>query len=125
MAKKKELPKAQLGAIIKGVKSVGKAISTGKKIVGSTLSAAKKGYKESVAASKTGEKVKKATKPIVSEEKRLMSELNAQKANKTKPVKDSMSPQKKKRIKQAAVVGTVAAAGAIKYANRDRRRLND
>lgn len=45
--------------------------------------------------------------------------------DKTKPAKEPMSPQKKKRIKQAAVVGTVAAAGAIKYANRDRRRLND
>jgi hypothetical protein len=46
-------------------------------------------------------------------------------STKAKPAKEPMSPQKKKRIKQAAVVGTVAAAGAIKYANRDRRRLND
>lgn len=121
MAKKKELPKAQLGAIIKGVKSVGKAISTGKKIVGSTLSAAKKGYQESVSASKTGKKVKEW--PSLDGTSSTKTKVTT--STKAKPAKEPMSPQKKKRIKQAAVVGTVAAAGAIKYANRKRRTLND
>jgi hypothetical protein len=121
MAKKKELPKAQLGAIIKGVKSVGKAISTGKKIVGSTLSAAKKGYQENVSASKTGKKVKEW--PSLDGTSSTKTKVTT--STKAKPAKEPMSHQKKKRIKQAAVVGTGAAIAGIKYANRDRRRLND
>jgi hypothetical protein len=138
MAKKKELPKAQLGSIIRTIKAVGKTLSTGKKIVGSTLSAAKKGYKESVAASKTSKKVKEwpsldgssstKTKVTTNNKTKEWPSLDGgstKTGNKTKPTKKPMSPEKKKRIKQAAVVGTIAAAGAIKYANRDRRRLKD
>ena len=54
-----------------------------------------------------------------------MDDLNAQKTNKTTSAKKPMNPQKKKRIKQAVVVGTAAAAAGIKYANRPRRTLND
>ena len=74
-------------------------------------------------------KAKAVKTPPVSEEKRLMDELNAMKDKKTiadkkidnKPVKKPMS----KRKKIAIVVGTAAAAAGIKYATRDRRTLND
>jgi hypothetical protein len=121
MAKKKELPKAQLGSIIRTIKAVGKTLSTGKKIVGSTLSAAKKGYKESVAASKTSKKVKEW--PSLDGTPSTKTKMTT--STKAKPVKEPMSPQKKKRIKQATVVGTGAAIAGIKYANRKRRTLND
>ena len=125
MAKKKELPKAMMG---KMVKPVVRAIMSGSKAVKNTksfskgITAAKTGYTRSVNAAK---KVKESTKPVVSEEKRLMDDLNAQKTNKTTSGKKPMNPQKKKRIKQAVVVGTAAAAAGIKYANRPRRTLND
>jgi hypothetical protein len=130
MAKKKELPKAMMGKMIKPVV---RAIASGSKAVKNTksfskgITAAKTGYTRSVNAAK---KAKEATKPVVSEEKRLMDELNTQKANaqkvnKTTSGKKPMAPQKKKRIKQAVVVGTAAAAAGIKYANRPRRTLND
>jgi hypothetical protein len=130
MAKKKELPKAMMGKMIKPVV---RAITSGSKAIKNTksvskgITAAKTGYTRSVNAAK---KAKEATKPVVSEEKRLMDELNAQKANvqkvnKTTSAKKPMTPQKKKRIKQAVVVGTAAAAAGIKYANRPRRTLND
>jgi hypothetical protein len=130
MAKKKELPKAMMGKMIKPVV---RAITSGSKAIKNTksvskgITAAKTGYTRSVTAAK---KAKEATKPVVSEEKRLMDELNAQKANvqkvnKTTSAKKPMTPQKKKRIKQAVIVGTAAAAAGIKYANRPRRTLND
>ena len=163
MAKKKELPKAMMGKVIKPVvravvatgKVAGKAAVRGGKAwnasayhspvsikgMSQDFKAAGKGFVRGVKAETKAEiakaterkvaakKAKEAVKPKVSEEQRLMDELNSQK-NKTQnkqttSSKKPMSPEKKKRIKQAAVVGTLAAAGAIKYDNRDRRRLND
>jgi hypothetical protein len=163
MAKKKELPKAMMGTVIKPVvravvatgRVAGKSTVRGAKafnksatyttvkdfLKGSDIKAAGKGFARGVksqtkielakAAERraTAQKTKEAAKPKISEEQSLMNDLNSQK-NKTQnkqttSSKKPMSPEKKKRIKQAAVVGTIAAAGAIKYANRDRRRLND
>ena len=131
MAKKKELPKAMMGKMIKPVV---RAITSGSKAIKNTksvskgITAAKTGYTRSVNAAK---KAKEATKPVVSEEKRLMDELNTQKANaqkvnKTTSGKKPMTPEMKKKIKKVAIVGgTGAAIGTYKYANRKRRTLND
>ena len=70
-------------------------------------------------------KDKAAKTPPISEEKRLMDELNAMKNKKPiadkKPVKKPMS----KRKKIAIVGGTGAAVAGIKYATRERRTLKD
>jgi uncharacterized FlgJ-related protein len=158
MAKKKELPKAMMGKIIKpmvravaatgrvagkstvrGAKAFGKsATNTSVKdfLKGSDIKAGVKGFARGVKSGIKTEKAKAAERVVaekakvdkaklVSEEKRLMDDLNAQKTNKTTSGKKPMSPQMKKRIKQAVVIGTVAAAAGIKYANRPRRTLND
>lgn len=164
MAKKKELPKAMMGKMIKpfvrGVVATGKvatkstvrggkayynAVENAPAIKGPVsfvkagkegIKAARKGFTRGVKSGIKTEKAKAAERVVaekakvekaklVSEEKRLMDDLNAQKTNKTTSGKKPMSPQKKKRIKQAVVVGTAAAAAGIKYANRPRRTLND
>lgn len=114
---------------IKGPVSFAKAGKEG-------IKAARKGFTRGVKSGIKTEKAKAAERVVaekakvekaklVSEEKRLMDDLNSQKTNKTTSGKKPMSPQKKKRIKQAVVVGTAAAAAGIKYANRPRRTLND
>ena len=163
MAKKKELPKAMMGKMIKPF--VRAVVATGKVATKSTVrggkayynavgntpikgpvsfakagkegvKAAGKGFAEGVKSGIKTEKAKAAERVVaekakvekaklVSEEKRLMDDLNSQKTNKTTSGKKPMSPQKKKRIKQAVVIGTVATAAGIKYANRPRRTLND
>ena len=164
MAKKKELPKAMMGKIIKPMvrgmvatgKVAGKATVRGGKAYykavenapaikgpvsfvkagGKGIKAAGKGFTRGVKSEMKAEKIKAAERVVadkakvdkakfVSEEKKLMDDLNSQKTNKTTSGKKPMSPQKKKRIKQAVVVGTAAAAAGIKYANRPRRTLND
>lgn len=121
MAKKKELPKAQLGSIIKGIKALYKGAKTGAKVVKET-------YKAS-----------KVTKgPSISEEKKLMNELNKQKKNAetvSKPVKPTLK-QKAKNVKSkvsnltpkqklAIGAGGATAVGTYKYLNRERRTLKD
>jgi hypothetical protein len=162
MAKKKELPKAMMGKIIKpmvraiaatgrvtakatvrGNNAFNKSVSpkikgpiSGIKATANSVKAAGKGFARGVKSGIKTEKAKAAERVVaekakvdkaklVSEEKRLMDDLNSQKTNKTTSGKKPMSPQKKKRIKQAVVVGTLAAAAGIKYANRPRRTLND
>jgi len=175
MAKKKELPKAMMGKIIKPV--VRAVVSTGKvagkstvrggkayynavehapaikgpvsfvKAGGKGIKAAGKGFARGVKSEIKVEKAKaaervaaekaKATKakvaktPPISEEKRLMDELNAQKANtqkvnKTTSGKKSMTPEQKKKLKKVAIgTGIAAGVGTYKYVTRKRRTLND
>ena len=117
-----------------GPKSKGSASTI--KVTGNAIKAAGKGFARGVKSGIKTEKAKAAERVVaekakvdkaklVSEEKRLMDDLNAQKTNKTTSAKKPMDPQKKKRIKQAVVIGTIAAAAGIKYANRPRRTLND
>ena len=147
MAKKKELPKAMMGKIIKPMV---RAISAGSKVVkhtkpkttdiiGNAVKAGKTGYSREVATYKKAQEAKKAAKaPIISEEKKLMNELNKQKKNAetvSKPVKPTLK-QKAKNVKSkvsnltpkqklAIGAGTAIAVGTYKYLNRERRTLKD
>lgn len=147
MAKKKELPKAMMG---KMVKPIVRAISAGSKVVkhakpkttaiiGDAVKAGKKGYSREVATYKKAQEAKKAAKaPIISEEKRLMDDLNNQKKKTqtvSKPVKPTLK-QKAKNLKSkvsnltpkqklAIGAGAAIAVGTYKYLNRERRTLKD
>lgn len=136
MAKKKELEKAMMGRI---VKPVVRAISSGSKVVkntkpkttaiiGDAVKAGKKGYSREVATYKKAQDAKKAAKaPVISEEKRLMDDLNNQK-KKTQTVNKSSTGKKKLTTKQKVGIGVATGAaviGGVKYANRKRRTLND
>jgi hypothetical protein len=123
MAKKKELPKAQLGSIIKGVKALYKGAKTGAKAV-----------KETYKASKVAE-------PVASKSKKSMSDWAKQGTPKpsvdpVKPVVKTSLKDKAKNIKKKASnlsgkqklaigAGGATAVGGYKYLNRDRRTLKD
>jgi ABC-type Na+ efflux pump permease subunit len=103
-----------------GIKAAGKGFARGVK---SGIKTEKAKAAERVVAEKA--KVNKAN--LVSEEKRLMDDLNNQK-KKTQTVNKSSTGKKKLTTKQKVGIGVVtgaAAAGGIKYANRKRRTLND
>ena len=147
MAKKKELEKAMMGRI---VKPVVRAISAGSKVVkntkpkttaiiGDAVKAGKKGYSREVATYKKAQEAKKAAKaPVISEEKKLMNDLNNQK-KKTETVKTPAKTtlkQKAKTVKSkvsnltpkqklAIGAGGAAVVGGYKYLNRERRTLKD
>lgn len=147
MAKKKELPKAMMG---KMVKPIVRAISSGSKVVkytkpkttaiiGDAVKAGKKGYSREVATYKKAQEAKKAAKaPVISEEKKLMNDLNNQK-KKTETVKTPAKTtlkQKAKTVKSkvsnltakqklAIGAGGAAVVGGYKYLNRERRTLKD
>ena len=120
MAKKKELPKAMMGKMIKPVV---RAISAGGKAV-----------KETYKASKVAE-------PVASKSKKSMSDWAKQGTPKpsvdaVKPVVKTSLKDKAKNIKKKASnlsgkqklaigAGGVTAVGGYKYLNRDRRTLKD
>lgn len=109
MAKKKELPKAMMGKIIKPVV---RAIATGAK-------AAKKGYQESVAASKASKTV------TTSKKTREWPSLDGTPNNKNATTTAVKTPEKVKISNKAKAtgiaVGTAAAAAGI-YAKTKKHR---
>lgn len=113
MAKKKELPKAMMGKVIKPVV---RAMITGGK-------AAKKGYQEAVAASKVAkaEKAAKATKKTKSSW--FDSNTNKNTTSNKPQVKDTTGFPYGKLAKGVAV-GT-AIIGATALANRKKRTAKD
>jgi len=101
---------------------------------GKGIKAGAKGFSREIKSGIKTEKAKAAEKTATEQAaKNTKSRTDWMNAGTPKPVstpkpangKKPMAPQKKKRIKQAVVVGTVAAAAGIKYANRKRRTLND
>ena len=116
-------PVSLVKAGAKGIKAGAKGFTRGVKseIKTEKLKAAERAVADKAKAVKD----KAAKTPPISEEKRLMDELNAMKDKKPiadkKPVKKPMS----KRKKIAIVGGTGAAVAAIKYATREKRTLKD
>ena len=116
-------PVSRVKAGAKGIKAGVKGFTSGVKseIKTEKLKAAERAVADKAKAVKD----KAAKTPPISEEKRLMDELNAMKNKKPiadkKPVKKPMS----KRKKIAIIGGTAAAIAGIKYATRERRTLKD
>ena len=116
-------PVSLVKAGAKGIKAGAKGFTRGVKseIKTEKLKAAERAVADKAKAVKD----KAAKTPPISEEKRLMDELNAMKNKKPiadkKPVKKPMS----KRKKIAIVGGTGAAVAGIKYATREKRTLKD
>ena len=122
MAKKKELPKAMMGKIIKPVV---RAMITGTK-------AAKKGYQEAVAASKVAkaEKAANATKKTKSDWLDSNTNKNTTPNKKDASKKSSITTADTSKVKIGKIVKGAAIAagtGATLYglANRKRRTAKD
>jgi len=127
MAKKKELPEAQLGALVRGIAGGFKAIKNTKSIK-TGLSAAKKGFSRGIEADKKAAALKKSEKAASTT---TTSNTTTPKPKEKTTIKDKAKNIKTKvtnltpKQKLAIGVGTGAAVGGYKYATRKRRTLND